>query len=294
MALPPAFSIASCAVLENLCAWMVTGPASLPLLSTLMRPPFLRSRPSSTILSSVNSVPGAVARISATRSRPSSVYSTRKILLKPRFGRRRCSGIWPPSKPRISEEPEREPWPLVPRVAVLPMPEPMPRPTRFLFSFAFLGARRLERLRIAISCFLAITPAARKPADSHVLQAFPAEDGYSTTRTRCGTLATMPRIDGVSSRSTIWLRRVKPRPLTTSLCLTGVQIFERKYCSLILPLAVSFAMVKLLMKIELWFRSERQSLQLFHRFAAQRGDFGLVAKLDECIEGGLDHVVRVG
>src|SRR6202047_1858048 len=50
----------------------------------------------------------------------------------------------------MREEPEREPWPLCPRVEVLPMPEPIPRPMRFLFSFAFLGARRLERLRIAI------------------------------------------------------------------------------------------------------------------------------------------------
>src|ERR1017187_10152495 len=41
MALPPAFSIASCAVFENLCAWMVTGPATGPLLSTLIRPPLL-------------------------------------------------------------------------------------------------------------------------------------------------------------------------------------------------------------------------------------------------------------
>src|ERR1017187_1615607 len=67
-------------------------------------------------------------------------------------------------------------------------------------------------------------------------------------RTRCGTLATMPRTDAESSSSTIWLRRVKPRPLMTSLCLTGVQIFERKYCSLILAVAVSCAMVKLLVK----------------------------------------------
>src|SRR5438874_2973568 len=136
---------------------MVTGPESAPLLSTLTRPFFLRSRPSATILSSVNSVPGCSARISATRSRPMTVYSVRKMLLKPRLGRRRCSGIWPPSKPRMRDEPEREPWPLWPRVAVLPIPEPIPRPTRFLFSFAFLGGRRLERLRIAI-VFLAITP----------------------------------------------------------------------------------------------------------------------------------------
>src|SRR5260370_31965330 len=67
------------------------------------------------------------------------------MLVKPRFGRRRCNGIWPPSKPRIRRAPERERWPLWPRVDVLPMPEPMPRPTRFLFSLALRGARTFER-----------------------------------------------------------------------------------------------------------------------------------------------------
>src|SRR5467141_1052157 len=123
------------------------------------------------------------------------------------------------------------------------MPEPIPRPMRFLFSFAFSGARRLERLRIAIVSSLNAGKAAC--ALRRLAYDF-GPDGrgavlpgryYSTTRTRCGTLATMPRMDGVSSRSTIWLRRVKPRPLTTSLCLTGVQILERKYCSLILAVA---------------------------------------------------------
>jgi hypothetical protein len=83
---------------------------------------------------------------SLMRSRFTGVYSVRKMLLKPRFGRRRCSGIWPPSKPRIMREPERERWPLWPRPEVLPRPEPMPRPTRFLFEFAALGARNVERL----------------------------------------------------------------------------------------------------------------------------------------------------
>src|SRR3954463_13926745 len=54
------------------------------------------------------------------------------MLLKPRFGRRRCSGIWPPSKP-LMRTPERAVWPLPPRPAVLPLPEPMPRPTRMRF-----------------------------------------------------------------------------------------------------------------------------------------------------------------
>src|SRR4028118_2283605 len=51
------------------------------------------------------------------------------MLLKPRFGSRTWSGIWPPSKPKM-ETPERLVWPFWPRPAVLPRPEPMPRPTR--------------------------------------------------------------------------------------------------------------------------------------------------------------------
>src|SRR5258707_14522407 len=66
------------------------------------------------------------------RSRLISANSTRKILVKPRFGSRRCSGIWPPSKP-LMRTPERAGWPLPPRPAVLPLPEPMPRPTRMRF-----------------------------------------------------------------------------------------------------------------------------------------------------------------
>ena len=51
------------------------------------------------------------------------------MLVKPRFGRRRWSGIWPPSKPLMAT-PVRAFWPLTPRPAVLPLPDPMPRPTR--------------------------------------------------------------------------------------------------------------------------------------------------------------------
>src|SRR5471032_2194417 len=54
------------------------------------------------------------------------------MLLKPRLGRRRWIGIWPPSKP-LMRTPERAVWPLPPRPAVLPLPEPMPRPTRIRF-----------------------------------------------------------------------------------------------------------------------------------------------------------------
>src|SRR5687768_2833019 len=51
------------------------------------------------------------------------------MLLKPRFGKRMWSGIWPPSKPN-TDTPERDLAPFWPRPAVLPRPEPMPRPTR--------------------------------------------------------------------------------------------------------------------------------------------------------------------
>src|SRR5260370_6497887 len=46
-----------------------------------------------------------------------------------------------------------------------------------------------------------------------------------------------------------------------------------------------------------WTRAPGESLseelELFDCLAAQGGDFGLVAKLDESVEGGLDDVVRV-
>src|SRR5689334_10497646 len=51
------------------------------------------------------------------------------MLLKPRFGSRMWSGIWPPSNPAI-DTPERDLAPFWPRPAVFPRPEPMPRPTR--------------------------------------------------------------------------------------------------------------------------------------------------------------------
>src|ERR1700729_4439855 len=78
-------------------------------------------------------------------------YSVRKILVKPRLGKRRCNGIWPPSNPRIMCDPERERFPLCPRAEVFPMPEPIPRPTRFLLLFACFGALKLERFFAILS-----------------------------------------------------------------------------------------------------------------------------------------------
>src|ERR1700722_11828899 len=85
------------------------------------------------------------------RPRLTSLYWSRAGGVKPRFGRRRCRGIWPPSKP-LMRTPERAVWPLPPRPACLPLPEPMPRPTRMrafddpglsLISFSFMAASLL-------------------------------------------------------------------------------------------------------------------------------------------------------
>ncbi len=75
----------------------------------------------------------------------------------------------------------------------------------------------------------------------------------------------------------------------TSLCLTGVQILERKYCSLILAIALVSAMRELL-----WIlldRVELRALPLPCR--AGRRLRPLLRSWDESVEGGLDDVVRV-
>src|SRR5579884_3550213 len=58
------------------------------------------------------------------------------LLLKPRLGRRRKRGIFPPSEPKWILPPARAPEPLVPRVEDLPCPEDSPRPTRLRFLWA--------------------------------------------------------------------------------------------------------------------------------------------------------------
>src|SRR3954462_5260275 len=81
------------------------------------------------------------------------------MLVNPRFGSRRCSGICPPSKP-LMETPVRAFWPLTPRPAVLPLPEPMPRPTR-IRSF---GAPSLSRMSLS---FMAPSLTPRGVFDAH-------------------------------------------------------------------------------------------------------------------------------
>src|SRR5579885_986349 len=202
-ALPPALVIFSCADLENLCACTFTFFFSSPSPRILTSAPSF-ARPA---LTSDSSVPSA-SPSSAMRSRLRLVYSVRKILVKPRLGRRRWSGIWPPSKPRIIREPERERCPLCPRVEVLPMPDPIPRPTRFLVEFAFLGARRFERFITFSCCHSERSEESLLSPNVFGLVGIPhfvrndRKQNYCTNSSRCGTFFTMPRIEGVSSRST--------------------------------------------------------------------------------------------
>src|SRR3546814_17161539 len=87
-----------------------------------------------------------------TLFRSTIAKSLPKILLKPRFGMRMWSGIWPPSKPLI-ETPERLFWPFLPRPAGLLLSEPLPRPSRIWPLLAPLLSRRSLILLVLVSPF---------------------------------------------------------------------------------------------------------------------------------------------
>src|SRR5512145_2976198 len=74
---------------------------------------------------SISSTPTAASSYRRTCAVSALVSET-----KPRLGRRRCIGIWPPSKPTLWKPPARDFWPLWPRPQVLPRPLPIPRPIR--------------------------------------------------------------------------------------------------------------------------------------------------------------------
>src|SRR5262249_3663322 len=140
---PPAAAIFSAALPLNLCARTVSAfPTSpRPRIFTRAVPP--GTSPRSRSSSGVTTVPASNFRPSMSRFTTS--YATRNGLWKPRFGTRRCSGICPPSNPRLNLNPERDFAPLCPRPAVLPWPDPWPRPIRFLACFIPAGGRKLLR-----------------------------------------------------------------------------------------------------------------------------------------------------
>src|ERR1700681_3192379 len=173
---PPAFSTAATADLEA----PNTESVTLALISPSPRsrtPSFARRRmpaltsAATSILAAASSLPASIAACSLPRFTSLSLRAN-LTFLKPRLGSRRCSGIWPPSKP-LMRTPERAVWPLPPRPPVLPLPEPMPRPIRF----------RVLR-----------APGWPESSCSFI--------GYfSTTSTRWATFAIMPRVAGVSTSS---------------------------------------------------------------------------------------------
>src|SRR3989442_7006326 len=125
---PPARAIFSRADLLKRCAFTTIGLVSSPSPSTLTPESSFFTRPSLTRRSGVISPSSALRAPTLT-----TASSLRNRFVKPRFGTRRCSGIWPPSKPKYCLRPERDSCPLLPAVAVLPCPEPGPRPIRFGF-----------------------------------------------------------------------------------------------------------------------------------------------------------------
>src|SRR3954454_12833761 len=123
---PPAASIMARAPLLTRISFNATLRSSLPQRITFA--PSARCDTMPSALSAARSM--SVAFMRASSLVRTSGVSSRVGELKPRFGRRRCSGICPPSKPTLWKPPERARWPLWPRPAVLPQPEAPPRPTR--------------------------------------------------------------------------------------------------------------------------------------------------------------------
>src|SRR5687768_7556694 len=108
-----------------------------PVPSTLTSWP-LRTAPLATSASTSTFPPSGNS--SPRRLTLTGWYSSRNGFLNPfSFGRRMCSGIWPPSNP--ADTVLRALVPLVPRPAVLPL-EPSPRPTRVLAVLAPGAGRR--------------------------------------------------------------------------------------------------------------------------------------------------------
>src|SRR4051812_30373234 len=106
------------------------------------------------------------------------------MFVKPRFGRRRCSGIWPPSNPRFWLKPVPACCPLDPRAEVFPCPEPIPRPMRLrAFTCPAGGCKLLRFISLFHHCqemrdFLHHTPEHRSIGPLHHLVQFPQTEPF--------------------------------------------------------------------------------------------------------------------
>src|SRR5882724_1520884 len=144
MALPPAFSIFCNALFEKACAVTVSFLVSSPSPRILIRCGWPRTRRTPRSAFSSTFAPTGKRSSSPTLR---AVVSVGKGLRKPRFGRRRCIGVWPPWKCSLLMLPlERAFWPFCPRPDVLPRPEPTPRPMRLSLVTAPSGGESFERM----------------------------------------------------------------------------------------------------------------------------------------------------
>src|ERR1039457_2170241 len=132
---PPAALIFSSADFENRCASTRSLRVNWPDPRTFNPSWSFLMTPCSRRWSGVNVSPSSFSSL----SRLMIAYCFLKIFVKPRLGKRRCSGIWPPSKPRFWPKPVPARCPLLPRVAVLPWPDPIPRPIRLRTCFCPAG-----------------------------------------------------------------------------------------------------------------------------------------------------------
>src|SRR5207244_421162 len=136
---PPACSIFERAEADTVTPFTLNLRCTSPMPSSLMGWSGRRTNPAPNSVSGVTSAPSA----SWPRWRTfTTCAACLNGFVKPRFGMRRMSGIWPPSKPGRTLPPWRAVWPLPPRPAVLPIPEPGPRPLRILARCEPRGARR--------------------------------------------------------------------------------------------------------------------------------------------------------
>mmetsp|Transcript_34736 Transcript_34736/g.103050 ORF Transcript_34736/g.103050 Transcript_34736/m.103050 type:complete len:205 (-) Transcript_34736:236-850(-) len=128
-ALPPAASILALAELENATALMVRALVSSPVPRTFSGNPVslpVTDRNFSLTASSVTSSPAS--KFLSRSKRLTTTKSGTPLPIPPAMprslGRRRYSGVWPPSKPGRTDGPERAFWPRLPKPHVPPWPAP--------------------------------------------------------------------------------------------------------------------------------------------------------------------------
>src|SRR6185436_2402557 len=101
----------------------------------------------------------------------------------------------------------------------------------------------------------------------------------------------MPRTAGVSSSSTVWLMRRRPRPRTVARWLSRVPTTPRT--SVTLTVLPDFFAVTLFLAMILIFFSCRLTQDLFDRLAALRRDLGCGAHALQSVDRGANHVIGI-